>query len=55
MPELPTDLQKTARDALYVSIGLGIIAFQKAQVRRVELTKQLKGQLGETRRRLGEH
>jgi uncharacterized membrane-anchored protein YhcB (DUF1043 family) len=35
------DLSKTAKDALYVTVGLGVIAFQKAQVRRQELSKQL--------------
>lgn len=34
-------LQHTAKDALYVSVGLGVIAFQKAQVRRQELRSQL--------------
>ena len=35
------DIQKTVRDSVYVSIGLGVIAFQKAQVRRQELRKQV--------------
>src|SRR2546423_11145111 len=35
------DVTKTLKDAAYVAIGLGVLAFQKAQVRRVELTKQL--------------
>src|SRR3546814_1471644 len=35
------DLQKTARDSFYVTVGLGVIAFQKAQVQRHELRKQL--------------
>ncbi|MFM7534334.1 MAG: hypothetical protein ACKO91_00870 [Acidimicrobiales bacterium] len=30
-----------AKDALYVSVGFGVLAFQKAQVRRQELTKRL--------------
>lgn len=38
-------LSKVALDALYVSVGLGVIAFQKAQVRRQELTKSLEGQV----------
>ena len=35
------DITKTLRDAAYVTIGLGVIGFQRAQVRRQELTKQL--------------
>jgi hypothetical protein len=40
-------LSKVALDALYVSVGLGVIAFQKAQVRRVELQKTLEDQVKE--------
>ena len=35
------DLAKTLEDAAYVTIGFGVLAFQKTQVRRRELTKQL--------------
>src|SRR2546421_13106618 len=38
------DVTKTLKDAAYVVIGLGVIGFQKAQVRRNELTKQLDDQ-----------
>ena len=38
------DLSKTAKDALYVTVGLGVIAFQKAAVQRNELEKRLKAQ-----------
>lgn len=38
-------VSKVALDALYVSVGLGVIAFQKAQVRRHELTKSIEGQV----------
>ena len=31
------------RDVAYVSVGLGVIAFQRLQVRRNELTKLLEG------------
>jgi hypothetical protein len=37
------DVAKTLQDAAYVSIGLGVIAFQRAQVRRQELRKSLEG------------
>lgn len=40
------DVQKTARDSFYVTVGLGVIAFQKAQVQRHELLKQLEGSVG---------
>lgn len=40
------DITKLAKDALYVGVGLGVIGFQKAQVQRNELQKQLKGQVG---------
>jgi hypothetical protein len=33
---------KTVRDAGYTAIGFGVLAFQKAQVRRRELTDALK-------------
>jgi hypothetical protein len=38
-------VSKVALDALYVSVGLGVIAFQKAQVRRNELTKSIEDQV----------
>jgi hypothetical protein len=33
------DVTNLAKDAAYVSIGLGVIAFQRLQVRRNELEK----------------
>jgi len=45
MPEItPDDVTKLAKDAFYVGVGAGVIAFQKAQVQRVELTKTVKAQ-----------
>lgn len=35
------DIGKAVRDGFYVSVGLGVIAFQKAQVQRNELRKQV--------------
>lgn len=35
----------TLKDAAYVTIGLGVLGFQKAQVRRNELTKQIEAQV----------
>jgi len=47
MPKYAPDLAKTAQDvtrtaqeAAYVAVGLGILGFQKAQVRRNELVKR---------------
>jgi hypothetical protein len=37
-----TDL---ARDAAYVAVGLGVLAYQRAQVQRVELQKRLTKEL----------
>ena len=35
----------TLKDAAYVTVGFGVLGFQKAQVRRVELTKQIEEQV----------
>ena len=34
-------LTEIAKDALYIGVGAGVIAFQRAQVQRVELTAAL--------------
>jgi ElaB/YqjD/DUF883 family membrane-anchored ribosome-binding protein len=36
-----SDITKTLKDAAYVAVGFGVLAFQKAQVQRRELEKQL--------------
>jgi hypothetical protein len=41
------DVTNAVKDATYVSIGLGVIAFQRIQVRRNELQKLLGG-VGDT-------
>jgi hypothetical protein len=38
-----TDPRDLIKDAGYVAVGFGVIAFQKAQVRRRELEQQLDG------------
>lgn len=48
------DISKTVKDGLYVTIGLGVIAFQKAQVQRQELQKQVESNLSGTRALVGE-
>jgi uncharacterized protein YukE len=49
MPKSLDELAKAAQDAAYVTIGLSVIAFQKAQVRSNELTKSLQGGLEDAR------
>ena len=50
----PLDINKTAteisnalKDGAYVAIGLGVLGFQRVQVQRVELIRQLEGWLGQ--------
>lgn len=56
MPEIrtpaPEDLTKLLKDAVYVTIGLGVIAVQKAQVRRQELSKQVSSQVDDAKSQL---
>jgi hypothetical protein len=37
------DIANAIKDATYVSVGLGVIAFQRLQVRRNELAKAISG------------
>ena len=39
MPKSLDEIAKVLQDAAYVGIGLSVIAFQKAQVQRQELSK----------------
>lgn len=39
------DLQNALKEATYVAVGLGVLGFQRAQVQRVELMKQIEAQL----------
>jgi hypothetical protein len=43
------DLNTTLKDTLYVTVGFGVIAFQKAQVRRRQVSERLEAQLAVTR------
>lgn len=43
------DLAEVVKDAAYVSVGLGLIAFQRLQVRRNELSKALSTPVEETK------
>jgi ferritin-like metal-binding protein YciE len=47
--EKMADVTKTLKDAAYVTVGLGVITFQKAQVRRQELRKQFETHIQGTR------
>jgi hypothetical protein len=38
------DVNNAVKEGVYVAIGLGVLGFQRAQVQRVELTKQLEAQ-----------
>ena len=55
MPQLPKteDLTKLVKDALYISVGLSVLGFQKVQVQRQELRKQLRSQVADARGQLG--
>ena len=39
------DFNDALKEAAYVAVGLGVLGFQRAQVQRVELMKQLEAQL----------
>jgi hypothetical protein len=44
-----TDVRSTIKDAAYVGIGFGVLAFQKAQVRRQELQKRFEASIGDAK------
>jgi hypothetical protein len=48
------DLTKTVKDTAYAIVGFGVMGVQKAQVRRVELTKKLEQQLKGLEPQIGE-
>jgi len=43
--ELAGEVAKVLRDALYISVGLGVLAVQKVQEQRRELAKRFEAQL----------
>ena len=60
MPDVTTNISTLskgvtdlARDAAYVAVGLGVLAYQRAQVQRVELQKRLQ-QDGQIEHRIGD-
>src|SRR4051812_45165707 len=44
-----TDVRSTVKDAAYVGIGFGVLAFQKAQVQRQELQKRFEASIGDAK------
>jgi len=54
MPGIKEQVKDGVKDAAYVAVGLGVIGFQKAQVRRREITKQLDARTEQLRARLEE-
>jgi hypothetical protein len=47
------DLAAAVKDATYVTVGLGVIAFQRLQVRRKELEKEIAERLKTVEERVG--
>ena len=47
------DLTSVVKDATYVTVGLGVIAFQRLQVRRKELEKEIAERLKSVEERVG--
>ena len=43
------DLSSLAKDSFYVTVGFGVLAFNRAQVARQDLRKAVDGQLGDAR------
>ena len=43
------ELSQILKDAAYVGVGFGVITFQKLQVQRQEIKKQLEAQLGDAK------
>ncbi len=47
------DLASVVKDATYVTVGLGVIAFQRFQVRHKELEKEIAERLKTVEERVG--
>jgi hypothetical protein len=46
LPRIPTDRAKEmAKDAAYTTVGFGVLAFQKTQVRRQEVIAEVRAKL----------
>jgi hypothetical protein len=54
-PKGVTDrLAETAKDVVYIGVGAGVLAFQRAQVQRVELTKAIEERVAESRKQFAD-
>jgi ElaB/YqjD/DUF883 family membrane-anchored ribosome-binding protein len=53
-PTSPQDLTKLAKDAVYVTVGLGVISFQKMQLQRRDLEERVRGQVDGLSKRVEE-
>lgn len=51
--QLANQIADNVKDVVYVGVGLGVIAFQRAQVRRQELQKLLRGQATDAKDQFG--
>lgn len=40
------DINKVVKDSAYAAVGFGVLSFQRAQVRRLELTEQIHSNSG---------
>lgn len=47
------DIRKTVTDAAYITVGIGVLGFQQAQVRRREVSKAVGSSVEELSRTLG--
>ncbi len=47
------DITNVVKDAAYVSVGLGVLAFQRLQVRRQELHKEIASRAKVVEERVG--
>lgn len=49
---MATDLRKLAQDTAYITVGAGVLAFQRAQVARREARARIEEQIRDTREQL---
>ncbi|MHB8505712.1 MAG: hypothetical protein ACYDEN_08350, partial [Acidimicrobiales bacterium] len=47
--QVVAEAEKAVRDGAYVAVGLGVLAFQRAQVQRRQVVKELERRRGELR------
>ena len=54
LPESAANLAKSLQDGIYVIVGLAVLVFQRAQVQRLELQKQVEALLADLREPAGD-